>query len=103
MTGWFARRKVWLAIIVPYLALSISVVAVIGVYTTRADQAEVRAALASERASRALELQQASCHDRQTARADNDEILYLIAASLPVPRGDALRALINARPPVICP
>jgi hypothetical protein len=109
MTGWIARRKVWLAIVVPYVALAISVVAVIGVYTTRADQAELRATAAqlradtaNDRAQRALELQAASCLDRQQARQDGDEILLTIAAALPVATGETLRNLISARPPIDC-
>jgi hypothetical protein len=100
---------VWLAIVIPYVALAIAVVAIIGVYTTRADQAEVRATaaqlradVADDRAQRALELTAASCLDRQTARLDGDEILLTIAAALPPQVGETLRNLIAARPPINC-
>jgi hypothetical protein len=102
VTSWLGRRKAWLAIVVPYVAFGIASAAAIGVYSTRADQAQVRAELANNRAALALELQNASCHDRKQAQQDTDQILLTIAAALPPSVRATLTALINARPPITC-
>jgi hypothetical protein len=109
VTSWLGRRKAWLAIVVPYVALGIASAAAIGVYSTRADQAqvrseqaEVRADLANNRAALALELQAASCLDRKQAQQDTDQILLTIAAALPPSVRATLTALVSARPLITC-
>jgi hypothetical protein len=107
---WLLRRKAFFAIVVPYIALSVSIVTFIGVYNTRTDQIELELELqaihARERAEEiaedtARELAQ-SCLDRLQARRDADEILLTIAASLPPRTRDTITALVRARAPLEC-
>jgi hypothetical protein len=116
LIAWFAERRGFFGVLVPYVALSAVIVVGAGVYETKADQAELRvhqaqlaADLAAETAREAQEEAEElereatqSCLARQEARADVDEVFRTIGAALPPTIAVRIAALLAARSPITC-
>lgn len=106
---WFADRRGWFAVVIPYLAICATVIVALGVLNNRiavtelrADQATVAAELAAHANTELTRAQYQSCLDRHQARADLLDLLHTISVALPERVADRITQQVQDLPPITC-